>query len=305
MANHPLKEKAELYQDIPNETYEANVVSREQVWQLYFDGAAMTSSTGRVIAGVGVVFISSQNHILPRAVSLTEPCSNNMAEYNALLVGLDIAKQLGVKHLEAYGDSQLIVNQMKGEYEVRNEDLIPYHAAAIALADSFEGFYIDHVPRLKNPYADALASLAATLAIPEGTTQQVTVTSRQLFKSKYALQINTVEAEPSTLEPKDWRFPIIDYVLYGLLPEDIKERESIPRRAPRFYYDSQSQTLYRKSYDGLLLRYLSNKEAKEALKEAHGGICGAHQPGPKLWDRLRRLGYYWPSMVQDAVAYAK
>ncbi|XP_020263320.1 uncharacterized protein LOC109839302 [Asparagus officinalis] len=240
MANHPLKEKAELNQDIPDETYEANVVSREQVWQLYFDGAAMISSTGRVIAGVGVVFISPQNHILPRAISLTEPCSNNMAEYNALLVGLDIAKQLGVKRLEAYSDSQLIVNQMKGEYKVRNEDLVPYHTAAIALADSFEGFYIDHVSRLKNTYADALASLVATLALPERTTQQVTVTSRQLFKSKYALQINTVEAEPSTLEPKDWRFPIIDYVLYGLLPKDIKERESIRRRAPRFYYDSQS-----------------------------------------------------------------
>ncbi|XP_020266178.1 uncharacterized protein LOC109841636 [Asparagus officinalis] len=195
MANHPLREKAELYQDIPDETYEANVVSREQVWQpdetyeanvvsreqvwqLYFDGAVRTSSTGRVIAGVGVVFISPQNHILLCVISLTEPYSNNVTEYNALLVGLDIAKQLGVKRLEAYGDSQLIVNQMKGEYEVRNEDLIPYHAAAIALAYSFEGFYIDHIPRRKNTYADALASLAATLALPKGTTQQVTVTSR-------------------------------------------------------------------------------------------------------------------------------
>ncbi|XP_020258688.1 uncharacterized protein LOC109835102 [Asparagus officinalis] len=238
MANHPLKEKAELYQDIPDETYEANVISREQICQLYFDGAARTSSTGRVIAGVGVVFISSQNHILPCAVSLTKPCSNNVAEYNALLVGLDIAKQLGVKHLEAYGDSQLIVNQIKGEYEVRSEDLVPYHTAAITLANSFEGFYIDHIPRLKNTYADALASLAATLALLEGTTQQVTVTSRRLFKLKYALQIKKAKVKPSTLEPKDWRFPIIDYVLYGLLPEDIKERESIRRRAPRFYYDS-------------------------------------------------------------------
>ncbi|XP_020245171.1 uncharacterized protein LOC109823297 [Asparagus officinalis] len=170
---------------MPDETYEANVVSKEQVWQQYFDGASRTSPTGRVIAGVGVVFISSQNHVLSRIVSLTESCSNNVAKYNALLVGLDIAKQLGVKHLEAYGNSQLIVNQMKGEYEVRNEDIIPYHIATITLADSFEGFYIDYVPRLKNTYVDALASLAATLALPEGATQQVTVTNRQLFKLKY------------------------------------------------------------------------------------------------------------------------
>ncbi|XP_020254032.1 uncharacterized protein LOC109831104 [Asparagus officinalis] len=143
MANHPLKGKVESYQDIPDETYEANVVSKEQVWQLYFDGAARASLAGRVVAGVG---------------------PNTMLYWSALL---DIARQLGVKHLIAYGDSQLIVNQMKGEYEVRNEDLIPYHTATIMLADSFEGFYIDYVPRLKNTYADALASLAATLALPE------------------------------------------------------------------------------------------------------------------------------------------
>jgi hypothetical protein len=41
------------------------------------------------------------------------------------------------------------------------------------------------------------------------------------------------------------------------------------------------------------------------LKEAHEGTCGAHQPGPKLWDRLRRLGYYWPRMITDAIAYAR
>ncbi|XP_020245255.1 uncharacterized protein LOC109823389 [Asparagus officinalis] len=271
MANHPLKGKVKLYKDMPDETYEANVVSKEQVCQLYFDGAARTSPTGRVIAEVGVIFISPQNHVLPRAVSLTEPCSNNVAEYNALLVGLEIAKQIGLKHLEAYGDSQLIVNQMKGEYKVRNEDLIPYHTAATTLADSFEGFYIGYVLRLKNTYADALASLAATLALPERATQQIMVASRQLFKSKYTLQINAIEGEPAMLEPKDWRFLIIDY------------------------------TLYRKSYDRLLLHCLSNREAKEALKEAHDGICGAHQPGPKLWDQLRRLGYYWPNTGMDIV----
>ena len=49
---------------------------------------------------------------------------------------------MGIQYLEAYGDSKLIVNQVKGEYEVRHEELIPYHHAAIKLADSFDGFYI-------------------------------------------------------------------------------------------------------------------------------------------------------------------
>jgi len=71
---------------------------------------------------VGVVFISPQNHVLPRTFSLTTPCFNNIAEYNFLLINLQLAHEMGVRYLEAYGDSKLIINQVKGEYEVRHED---------------------------------------------------------------------------------------------------------------------------------------------------------------------------------------
>jgi len=64
-------------------------------------------------------------------------------------------------------------------------------------------------------------------------------------------------------------------------------------------------TLYHRSYDKILLRCLSHKEAQETLKEAHDGMCRAHQLGPKLGDRLRILGYYWPKMIPDAIADAK
>ena len=56
-----------------------------------------------------------------------------------------------------------------GEYEVHHKDLVPYHHAAIQLANTFEGFYISHVFRLQNIKADALAALAATLALPADT----------------------------------------------------------------------------------------------------------------------------------------
>jgi len=77
------------------------------------------------------------------------------------------------------------------------------------------------------------------------------------------------------------------------------------RKAPRLYYNVIMHTLYHRLYDGILLWCLSHKEAQKALKEAHDGICGVHQPGPKLGDQLRRLGYYWPKMIPDAIAYAK
>src|SRR4051812_12320491 len=77
-----------------------------------------------------MLLVSLQKHIIPRASSLMEPCSNNVTEYNVILIGLEVAKEVGARKLEAYGDSMLIVNQVRQEYEVRHEDLIPYYEAA-------------------------------------------------------------------------------------------------------------------------------------------------------------------------------
>jgi len=143
---------------------------------MFFDGASRIGPKGKIIAGVGVVFISPQNHVLPRAFSLTEPCSNNVAEYNTLLIGLQLAHEMGVRYLEAYGDLKMIVNQVKGEYEVWHEDLVPYHHKVIKMANLFDGFYIGHVSRFQNTKADALAALATTLALPIDTTYHLTAT---------------------------------------------------------------------------------------------------------------------------------
>ena len=75
------------------------------------------------------------------------------------------------------------------------------------------------------------------------------------------------------------------------------------RRAARFIY--YKDTLFRRSFDGLFLRCLGEEEAKQALEEAHSGICGAHQSGPKLHYRIKRMGYYLPTMVQDSMECAK
>ena len=115
LTEHPDPRATELYEDLPDEVVEVCLTQtafERQVWQLFFDGASRTSPQGHVIAGVGVVLVSLENYVIPRAFSLTEPCSNNVAEYNALLIGMQIANEIGVKNLEAYGDSKLIVNQV-------------------------------------------------------------------------------------------------------------------------------------------------------------------------------------------------
>jgi len=144
---HPVLKSSKLHEDIPDEVFESNITSEDEVWQMFFDGASRIGPKGKIVAGVGVVYISPQNHVLPRAFSLTEPCSNNVVEYNALLIGLQVTHEMGVRYLESYGDLKLIINQVKGEYEVRHGDLVPYYHAVIKMANSFDGFYIGHVSR--------------------------------------------------------------------------------------------------------------------------------------------------------------
>jgi len=94
--------------------------------------------TGNIIVRVGVVLVSPQNYVISLAFSLIESCSNNIAEYNALLIGIQLVEENRVMHLEAYGDSKLIVNQVKKKYEVRHEDLVSYHNMNIDMAEGFK-----------------------------------------------------------------------------------------------------------------------------------------------------------------------
>ena len=110
-----------LYEDFSDEVAEVYMTQtsfEEQGWQLFFNGASRMGSKGNTVAGVGVVLVSPQNYVFPRAFSLTELCSNNVAEYNSMLIGIQLAEEIGVKHLEAYNDSKLVVNQVREEYEV-------------------------------------------------------------------------------------------------------------------------------------------------------------------------------------------
>ena len=137
------------------------------------------------------------------------------------------------------------------------------------MAERFINFYIDHVPRQQNAHADALASLAASLALPAGVVEKILVHSHDLYCPRIASEdyqkptgdCQVKEALESSTGPehRDWRFPYIDYVLYGILPDDTKEAAAIRRKALKFYDNAITRTLYRRSHDGILLRYLSQK----------------------------------------------
>ncbi|KAL0378632.1 UNVERIFIED_CONTAM: Transposon Tf2-11 polyprotein [Sesamum radiatum] len=105
------------------------------------------------------------------------------------------------------------------------------------------------------------------------------------------------------VEEEDWRHPLVDYLKYGKLPNDPRRRINTRWRATRFIY--YKGTLYKWSFEGIFLHCLSDDEKDQATEEAYSGVCGAHQSGPKLHFRIKRMGYYWPTMVKDCIDYAK
>ena len=111
-------------------------------------------------AGVGIVLTDSEGAELDRANAYIGETTNNVAEYRALLLGLDRARALGVQSLEIVNDSQLVARQLTGEYKVKNEDLRLLHGKARQALSGFDRWSIRSVPRAMNAVADALVNEA-------------------------------------------------------------------------------------------------------------------------------------------------
>jgi ribonuclease HI len=109
-------------------------------------------------AGVGVVLADDAGNELDRANAYIGETTNNVAEYRALLLGLDRARALGVRDLEIVNDSELVARQLTGEYRVKKEDLRMLHAQAKQALEGFDRWSIRSVPRAKNEVADALVN---------------------------------------------------------------------------------------------------------------------------------------------------
>ncbi|XP_027090247.2 uncharacterized protein [Coffea arabica] len=138
----------------------------ESSWSMYFDGAAHRDG-----AGAGVVFYTPEADILPYSFTLTRRCSNNVAEYQALILDLETAIDMKQLHLRVYGDSKLVVNQLLGVYDVKKPELIPYYKYARQLMGYLSNVTIEHIPRNFNQQADSLARVASMITLPSHRNQ--------------------------------------------------------------------------------------------------------------------------------------
>ncbi|KAL0415989.1 UNVERIFIED_CONTAM: Transposon Ty3-G Gag-Pol polyprotein [Sesamum latifolium] len=239
----------------------------------------------------GVVLESPQGDKFEYAIKLEYPSSNNEAEYEAFLAGGELALAAGARKIVIYSDSQLVVNQVRGSYEARDEKMAKYFVKAKNLLDKFEEASVVQVSRTDNAADDQLAKLASSMSA---------IRSRKItfISSKSAVLQEQEEIMCAVPTPTSWKEEIVRFLTEGIEPESEKDAKSLRRRASHFVMvDGQ---LYKRGFSQSFLKCLTPEEGNYVLREIHEGICGNHIGGRALAEKTLRQGFFWPTMLLDA-----
>ncbi|XP_075479325.1 uncharacterized protein LOC142520209 [Primulina tabacum] len=254
--------------------------AEEEVWRVFVDGASNLSG-----CGVGVVIVAPSGEKIKFALRIDSWVTNNEAEYEAVLSGLQAAQEVGASQVIIYSDSQLVAQQIKGAYGTKDEKMLKYLKLITARAATFTDWSIEQIPRKENGEADNLAKLATSIS--EISTREIMCFTR--------LMLSVDEASPTQMN--SWMTLLIEYIVQAKLPSDRAQALKIKKQAPRFTLLNNIH--YRRSYQGPLLKCVSESEVEYIIREIHEGCCGEHLGGMALSRKAILAGFWWPRMNQD------
>jgi ribonuclease HI len=233
---------------------------------MFFDGSLM--KTG---AGVGLLFISPLGKHLRYVLRLHFPASNNVAEYEALVNGLRIVIELGVRRLDARGDSQLVIDQVMKNSHCRDPKMEAYCDEVWRLEDKFFGLELNHIARRYNETADELDKIASgrTMVPPDVFSRDLHQPSVKTDDTPEPEKVSAlleapsaqpeapsapegealrVEEERNRVTPnRNWQTPYLQYLHGGELPLDRAEARRLARRAKSFVLLGDGKELYHHS----------------------------------------------------------
>ena len=268
---------------------DAQAATDLSTWKLSVDGASNAQGSE-----AGLILTSPEGIDIEYALIFGFHTSNNEAEYEAVIAGLNLAHSLEVDQLEVYNDSQLVVRQIEDTYEAKSERMILYLQKVRDLLKKFVLVQVKHVPRAENSRADAKLATTSQEDLCRSTSVEYLA---EPSIDPYSMVIAPVESVPS------WMDSIWNYIIYGSLPDDPKEASKIRARSAKF--TNHKGSLYKRGFFTPFLKCIAGEDTKYVLREVHKGICGNHIRARALAGKVLRQGYYWPTILKDATDLVK
>ncbi|XP_050256370.1 uncharacterized protein LOC126701950 [Quercus robur] len=253
-------------------------------WTIQTDG-----SSAQKRGGVGVVITTPDGEVMKYGVQLEFPATNNEAEYEGILTGLRLGKALGAKNLLVQSDSKLVIGQISGEYEAKEERMQKYLKLTRQLTQEFDTVDFVQIPGNQNIEADEVSKLASSEA---GMTSTDVAIEIQKYPSIEEVAVLTTQSTNT------WMTPLISFLRDGHLPQNTDEARKVKKRVARFTI--LNDVLYKRGFSMPYLKCVDEDEAKYILEEVHGGVCGDHAGPRSLVNKVIRAGYFWPTMQGDA-----
>lgn len=198
---------------------------------LHFDGFPSEPE-----GGVGVVLTSLEGKSLALSYKIAFACTNNEAKYEALVLGLLVARSIGIKNILVKGDSNFVIRQVTDHIEVKEPFLAIYRECVFTLAQALKSFKFHYMPRVENKQADALATFGAKVQLEGAQAKCFSI-------AKKIQPFNILEMPYYSMEEDDWHQPIM---------HKLKSPKSshLGTLKGLYLYDDQ---LFKRSSDGLLM----------------------------------------------------
>ncbi|XP_075654862.1 uncharacterized protein LOC142625037 [Castanea sativa] len=234
-------------------------VEEMPIWRVHTDG-----SSNKHARGVGVVLHTPKGDKIECMICMDFATTNNEAEYEALVAGLDLAIAAGAKSAIVYSDSQIVTSHVNRSYDYKNERIRRYLEEVKGRTNNLQAKMIQ-IPREENQKVDRLAK--AALVEPMIIPKQVL----------FFVQLSSLLDDISMQEVRNkrcWMAPIVAYLKEGKLPDNKEDARKLKVKVARFVLIKD--VLYKRGFSRPYLRCLGRREADYVMREVHEGVCGNH-----------------------------
>ncbi|XP_020216847.1 uncharacterized protein LOC109800479 [Cajanus cajan] len=262
---------------------------KDESWTMHVDGSSNAQGSG-----AGIILASPSGITVEQSLRFGFRASNNQAEYEALLAGMRLATEMGVKKVICWTDSKIMTEQVNDNFQVKDPNLLQYYHLFQKHRDDFIEVQVRHVPRCNNERADQLARLASSRKPGQ---------LRRTIHLEIPSPSVTAECMSTEVKAPTWMTAIRNFIVRDELPTDLMKAKKLRTQAAR--YSMVAEVLYRRGFSTPLLRCIDNLQADYVMREIHEGICGSHSGGRTLAAKVLRAGYYWPTLKGDCAEFVK